>query len=434
MRTWFVAILFVPLVSGCLGNANLASNESATAPVAPLAARIHALVGDVPCSNDAPIAYDTDTDNLRLVHHVGLDTYAYGGVGEAWLTDDRAYVARYATGGAAIVDISDPAAPIELSVWDPSDGRRALDIKLTSDGTGLLIGHDNGIDILDIRHDAEPVLEHSHPMTEGSAHMMTVMSLDGIDHVSATGGEGHDMPIYRIDGAPGNRSLTLVASPVIGTVPTLTGTWHTPPLHRPHDAFFHHDPLLDLPVLWVAAPFIGLIAYDMTDPAAPDEIARIPNIKPQYTHTVQTIIQDDTRITISISEVGYNTMKVFDTTDLDAPVLLAEWSITEAVRPQHNLQIVPPYVYVAHYAEGVFVFALDDLLSGRTEPVAHAKAISKAESTGNGAVDALGATGLVDGVWDVGLRNGLLYVTDGGLRVFTFGCLTPGDPTQSSIG
>lgn len=422
-------VLILVFLAGCLQTAEPVAPDGSNAEA--LGARLVSLVDGVPC--EASVGEST-SDNLVEVAKHALDEHGYVSIGELWLQGERAYVARYGTGGFVTLDISDPSEPKHVATWDPDQTDRALDVKLVPDGTAVLVGRGGGIDLVDVRDEETPVLEYELRFSSGSAHMMSVFDVANVTYVAASTAEGEDLPIYRIEGDAGSRSLVKVASPRIGLTSWLLDTWNPQGTMRAHDSFYFYDPLLDKPTVWVAAVWDGLVLLDVSNPTAPSELARIPVLKPQYTHTVQTVVLDGQRITISISEIGTNTMRVYDTTDLSSPVLLAEWSIEAMVKPQHNLQIVAPYVYVAHYEEGVYVFDLDQLLAGQAAPIARLASLGETPQTGNTAVDAFAATGIVDGAWDVGLANGLMFVTDSVLRVVAFGCVLPGDATVRSVG
>lgn len=421
------------LLAGCIGTP---AGLDAPAAALPLAEAVRALVGELPC--DARVGEGT-SDNVALLSEAGLDEAGYTGAGELWLQGDRAYVARYGSGGFTVVDIRDPLRPREAGAWDPEETKRGLDVKVLSDGSAALVGNDDGIRIVDVRDPRAMVEEHHEPFAKKQAHMLTVFRVAGQDYVAAAKGDGEDFPIFRLTGSPGAHSLERVASPALTTLPRATGQWSGEDLLRTHDASFYDDPLIG-PTLWVANVWDGIVALDVSDPSQPREVARIPNTLVQYTHTVQTVVLEGEggpqRITVSVSEVGANTMRVFDTTDLAAPRLLAEWHVPNAAQPQHNPQLVPPFLFVAHYIEGVFVFDLDALISGqdRPNPIARLASAGEAREFASPATSVFGAIGLFDGTWDVGVKDGLVYQTDGGLRVAAFGCMAPGDAAMRSWG
>jgi hypothetical protein len=427
----------VPVLALALAGCIATPEQLAPAALPPLAERVLGLVGEVPC--EAEVGEGTSA-NLAPLRSSPLDRNGMVGAGELWLQGDWAYVARYGTGGFSIVSLADPLAPEEVAVWDPERTMRGLDVKALPDGSAVLVGNDDGVRIVDVRDPLLPREEHHEAFARTQAHMLTVFTVQGQDYLAVTKGDGEDMPIFRVQGGPGNHTLERVASPTLTLASTAfqaLGQHNPQDITRTHDASFLDDPILG-PTLWVANVWDGIVALDVADPAQPRVILRIPNLTPRYTHTVQTVVLGEgdqaQRVTISVSEIGHNVLHVWDTTDLTAPRMLAEWSVPRSWQPQHNPQLVPPYLYMAHYEHGVFVFALEDLLRGEARP------IGKWASAG-GQLGSSSPTGAVmgtllnfSGTWDVGLRDGILYATDGGLHAVAFGCLTPGDAAMTSTG
>ncbi|HWG91092.1 MAG TPA: hypothetical protein VNZ52_09630 [Candidatus Thermoplasmatota archaeon] len=431
------ALLLAALVAlaGCLAPATEEAAPTGTGDgdAEGLVTELRALIDGLPC--DVPLSAAGEvtagmTENLR---GVAADELASLGTeanhGELWIHGDLAFVARYSTGGVDIVDVSDPRAPRHLSFWDPEQTDRGLDVKTTADGLTAIVGGDRSIKLVNVQNPLEPVLEFEHVFGKAQAHMVTVFPVNGLEYVAAAKAEGSDLVIYRIDGTPGNRTLEAVSSPKL----TLLGNPTGEGLLQTHDMSFLNDSLLGKPTLWLANVWDGIVALDVSDPANPVEISRIPSLDPYqgYTHTVQTVIRGDQRLTVSVAEVGVNGMKFYDTTDLANPRLLAFWSHPVAALPQHNLQLVGDYAYVAHYQQGLYVFNLSDLPQGpvpmRHGPMGHLPAADDG-SQGSGPGSAF------SGTWDVVVSKGLVYTSDidKGLRVTAFGCLLPGDPQGTS--
>lgn len=422
--------VLVLLLSGCL-----APGEPSAPPLPALAARVRAVVGELPC--EAPVGEGTSA-NVAVLAEDPLDAFGFVGAGELWLQGGRAYVARYGTGGFSVVDLADPLHPREVGAWDPEAAVRGLDVKTTSDGSAALVGNDDGVRVVDVRDPARMVLEHEERFAKTQAHMLTVFAVAGRDYLAVAKGDGEDLPLFRITGKPGAHRLERVASPALSTGTQLTGAWGPHDLLRAHDAFFLDDPLAG-PTLWVANAWDGIAALDVSDPAQPREVVRIPNALPQYTHTVQTAVVEaggaPRRITASVSEAGVNALRILDTTDLAAPRLLAEWNVGDPAQPQHNLQVVWPWLFVAHYRHGVLAFDLAAIVAGEAPaPVARLASAGESRAERVPATAAQGQLGAYDGTWDVGLRDGLLYATDAGLRVAAFGCVAPGDASLRSAG
>ena len=333
--------------------------------------------------------------------------------------------ARYNKGGADIVDITDPLHPQQLSSWEPaSDANRALGVKFSSDNATLVIGSDLAIRLLDVRDPSAPKLESELKLARTQAHMVVVFDVGGQDHVAALKGEGHDLEIYRLEGAPGSRTLVKESSLQLTAAGEATGQ----DLLTSHDAWFTVDPIAHKPWLFVASSWDGVAIVDVSDPAKARLVTKWGNEDPfqGYTHTVQEFVKDNRRFVVAVQEVGANALKVWDATDLSMPPrLVAFWHVkdTDPTSSQHNLNLVGTRLYMAHYGEGVFVFDLAKVGGGATptpapiQPVAHLAA-------GEG------------GSWDVVVRDGVLYTSEigQGLRVLGDGCLAPGDAASSSNG
>lgn len=407
-----VLVIAALLFAGCVTPAAL---DPGATPADSLAALRAALAG-VPC--DEP-------GSLKVLAEHALDMNAGSSHGELAIADSfdggrvLAAVARYNQGGVDLVDVTDPLVPVQLSWWVPEkDANRALDVKFSSDNATLVIGSDLAIRLLDVRDPVSPKLESEFKLSRTQAHMVVVFPVAGQDYVAALKGEGKDLEIFKLAGAPGSRSLELVSTVTL----TLAGEATGQDLLTSHDAWFTVDPILNKPVLYVSSSWDGAAIVDVSDPAKPAILGKMPNADPYqgYTHTVQAFVKDNKRFVVAVQEVGLNALKVWDATDLRAPRLVATWSVDNPTSMQHNLNLVGTRAYVAHYGEGVFVFDLSKVgaaVPERLAPVAHLLA-------GDG------------GSWDVVVRDGVVFTSEigQGLRVVADGCLVPGDIASSSTG
>lgn len=420
MRPGLAAVLLL-LVAGCVDP--LAANVApATADAQAVREALAVAVAGLPC--DAEVGAGTSA-NVDVLATLSLDE---GSHGELAVFGDLGALARYQTGGFDLVDLADPLAPRALATWDPEETDRALDVKFTPDGATLVVGGDKAIHLLDVRDPLAPRVESVYPLTKPQAHMLSVFEVGGATWVAAPKGEGYDLAIYRVVGEPGARALEPASQPPI----TLLGERTGQDLLRSHDAWFTVDESLGKPLLWVANSWDGIVALDVSDPAAPTIAARLPNADPYqgYTHTVQTTFVDGRRLVVAVQEVGANALKVYDASDLAAPKLVGVWHVPVVAKPQHNLQLVAAHAFVAHYDEGVYAFDLAGLagpVPARLEPVAHLTGTANG-GTGPGASFA--------GTWDVVVHRGLLFTSEiaDGVRVAAFGCLAAGDPTVASTG
>jgi hypothetical protein len=338
-------------------------------------------------------------------------------------------------------DVRDPLNPVLLADFTTLEIPASGDIKILSDNKTLVSGTSGGLLLLDARDPTNPVIEARWNFTEftgvnlpgGSlflnAHMVYTARITGTDWVFLAPNSNSGIWILRVDGEPGTRSLTYVTQ----TLPVEGG-----PL-GPHDLFVHQDPFTGDWLLYSADGFHGWTVFDVNDPAAPLPVGGWAAPQPGYTHTIQSARLGERRIVVTIAEVGENLLQVFDASVLQAPVLLATWQVEPlATTPQHNLNIVGDYLYVAHYGYGMYVFDLKDAgalpLLGATsfQPVAHYDPVP-------GGTPYVAGIGGFEAVYDVVLFNGVLYVSGfsdpvNGVDILGFGCIAPGDATQFSVG
>lgn len=432
-RVW--PLLALALLAGCVGAPEDLAPAALDAPGAPALA---ALVADVPC--EAAVGAGT-SENLRVLSALALDDPEPTDYAEmafrSWDNRTLLVVARIAQGGFDLVDVTTPDAPEHLLTWEPAEPGYALDVKFTSDNLTLLIAGDTAITLLDMRDPLAPVVENVHELDESSAHLMTVFPAAGADHLVISKGEGKDLSIFRIEGAPGGRSLVRVAQPLLtplGDAPRSGGLME---LVRSHDTWFEVDPITGAPLLWIANVWFGVTALDVSDPALPVEVVRIPETDPflGYTHSVQVAHVDGRRLVVASTEYGMGALKVYDATDLAAPRLVATWHLDVPTKPTHNLQVVGSHVFLAHLHEGLFVFDLADLSAAGLVP-ARLAPVGHFEADGEVPVTLPHSFAGYYGPRDVVVKDGVVHVTEAtrGLRSVAFGCLMPGDPTLTSSG
>jgi hypothetical protein len=420
--------------AGCLGEGpaspSLQPDDGGQAGLA-------SLVDGLPCeapltggttANLRPLALDPLDDN-EAVTHGEVDAATVDGV--TWLL-----VARYGAGGFDLVDGTDPADPVQVSTWIPSDDGVALDAKFLADGRAVIVSASFALDLVSLQDPAQPELEHRHVLEAEGAHMVTPFVVDGVEHVAISEAEGLDVSIFRIVGVPGSRTLERVARPVLtptGAVESL-GPAHT------HDTWFQDDPMAGKPLLWVANAFFGVAALDVSDPSSPVKVLDLQPVDPfpSYVHTVRVAHVDGRRLVVASHEYGVPALKVWDATDLSDPRLVGTWHLDVPTKPQHNLQVVGDKAYVAHFADGTYVLSLADLPAASTAVPATLPVLAHLTAEGEGPAPRV-PVGLAQdyhGARDLVVHQGILWVveTGVGLRSVAFGCLVPGDPAASSHG
>lgn len=397
-------------------------------------ASLQAALGDLPCEASS-VGAET-SDNLRDVAFLPYETFTEPTAhGEIDLRGDWMLVARYGGGGFEIVNVADPAVPTQVALH-AVDGPGALDVKWMPDGKSAVVGRDTMIELVDLTEIVDSTLPLAElaaanltptlvytwqhpmptvPMPVTNMHMLYTKRIAESDYVFIAPNDDTGVWILKLTGVGAERKLEYVTNVAIPLGGGVIG---------PHDMWVGDDEILGTPVLWVSNGFEGFKAYDVGDPANPELLSIFPNFVGQgYTHSIMAQKVGDRRLMATIAEVGVNTLRVWDVTNLAAPILLAEWWADRAdpSQAQHNLQIVNGTLYVAHYGYGVYAFDLNGLTlplvgSATLAPVAHYATQGS--------------------IWDVAIHRGLMYVNDigAGTGVVAFGCMVPGDELATSTG
>ena len=415
---------------------------------APFAGAGLAPSGSLPCAAPTVDAFTTSAN----IHLAGVSPGLGRSIGEMHRVRDDVWItARYRenTGGFDLWDMSAPAAPVHLAGYNQTwtGTKLSLDVKATTDGATALIGQYHGIELVDIREPASPVFEgrYAFPKVGGQnlpnnmAHMMTVFPIDGEDYVFVATQWNYGVYILKVVGDPGSRTLQDV---------TVYMPFKNPVLLGQHDTYVAEDPVLGVPVLYVADGFAGWAAADVSDPANPVPLASVPEVSlyQGYTHSVQVAWIDGRRIVTTISEVGHNSMKVYDATDFSDVFMIGEWTWNptnpkDSAEEEHNIQIVDGKIVMAHKWQGVFIFDLAALVAATPRgtlvlpeplnawaPIAHWQPPAMTPRVK---------------VWDVVVQDGLIYAGDYGdagqasyYGVYTlqFGCWEPGTKDLVSNG
>ena len=414
MRVLVLAIACLSL-SACLSAPEPGDN---TVPADELAGwtvydAIKSQIEDVPCQVET-IGPGTSENFLGLADA----TWEQGGTQEIEIRGSLLFAAR--PNGIAIVDITDPLHPVILSNY--TDSGYPLDVKVSPDNMTALIGMGEGIDLVDVRNPEEPmrvgkwlfpgIAAGVHDPIE-NAHMLFTAAIAGEQWVFLAPNTNTGVWILKLEGSPDERRLTLVTQ----TLPVQGG-----PL-GPHDMVVQYDDVLKTHLLYSADGYHGWSVWDVSNPAEPMIIGGFVRPESGYLHTIQATHMNNRRIVMTIAEVGANFMQVYDATNLRTPVLLASWQVGNPSESQHNFNIVQGQAYLAHYAQGIYVFDLSELPATPSQavvnfpPVAHWAGREGAS------------------FWDIVMKDGLLYASDmrNGVDVFAYGCIVPGEATFTSI-
>lgn len=440
-------IALLPAVAGCLGGAEEKSVDvdvgvSVSADLSPVYQKIRELLKGVPCTVNA-VSTSATSANLKEIAYDALDDV--GPVrthGEFDVHGDLAVEAFYNQRGFSLINISDPSAPAQLGFFtfnpapagvppSPPPSASTYDVKFSADGKLVFAGLSDRILVIDVSDPTRPqrVSTFMHPPEyRGQAHMMFDAVIGGAEYLFVVPSiSGTGMLVAKLDpAASGSARLELVK-----VYASAVASPFAPQALAPHDAYVTFDAEANATLLYLANGLNGIIAMDVDDPANAQVVLSIPagagsppqSAAPTYYHSIQAKWIGGKRILATSAEIGYNTVKVFDVTDLKAPKFLGQWVYDERqpFQMEHNLQIVEGILFVAHYQQGLFGFDLNAYVGAsgaRLAPTLHFQ-------PRQGGLN-----------WDVVVKDGLLYLSDiaQGLYVVGYGCFAAGSPDLTSDG
>ncbi|MBW3582250.1 MAG: hypothetical protein KY455_04030 [Euryarchaeota archaeon] len=425
-RAFLVVVTLLAIsLSGCISDEGGPASDAET--VTDTAAEILArLQGDAAALGCEP-SY-TKGETSPIFREIGTFDTAEIRYGEADVVHGTDFVvfARYGGGGFDILNVSNPYDPEHVVGFPiPVETSYTLDIKSSRDGKTLFSGGRGSITIIDISNVTDPVIEKTVALpyeaaaTRAQAHMIHVAEIGGEQYLFVASQWGHGVLIFKLLGEPGARDLKFL-------------TYFAPAIGGPiaaHDMMVMHDPVEQVPILWVANGIGGFIAADVTDPANPSIVSYTPEADPYqgYTHTVSVTFYGDKRIAATMAELGAMALKVYDVTDLATPILLGTWTISPVPdQTQHNTQIIGDWLFIGHYQHGVLQFNLSAYVA---DPGALPAYNLGALSPVIGGMEPFAQYLPNDSTstWETIIVNGVHYTTAGGIRVALNGCLDAGE-------
>lgn len=364
-RSLSLALVLIALVAGCV--TPMPGDDASAAATLDDATLAHlaSLMGQDHDHKDA--AAHEHAWNFEMTDHhplAGSATHSSGAhaldLHNGWL-----FAAIYGgevdrEGGFFVFDASDPEHPKETGRFQfagPLGGDRSMEA--TEDADFVLLGteavdcagHVNpfapGLYLVDVRDKSNPTIASYVPRQ--GVHSVTVHRIGDEDYVfAATSGEN----VFRLVRDPVPR-LEPVAELPIG-----------------HDSIVMDDPLLDKPLLYAANGGGDFVIWDVSDPAAPQQVAEwaIPNRDDKYyVHTGAVQIIDGRRIAVVTSEdwLDYpSALWVLDATDFGFIDTLSNWSApgdhgADGLRySMHNPRFLGNTLVVAYYHGGVWALDL----------------------------------------------------------------------------
>ena len=329
--------------------------------------------GEVSCEDDEAAGFAcSDVDLLAYLPLASIGAEPGERVSDAWGWTDPATGREYGlvgrSGGAAILDVTDPVNPVYLGVI-PANRSGARDLKVyadhlffTGDGAG-----DHGLIVFDLtrlRDVTNPPVEFDPDLRWdeiGSAHNLIIDTGAGTAFTVSTSGDGHT--------CGGGLVMIDIRRPL---APEFAGCFtDTEGLifqGRTHDAqcIIYDGPDMDYQgrELCFASNETALRIVDVTDKANPHPISAAAYPGVAYIH--QGWLSDDRRyfyLDDELDELVGTTDRtktiVWDVTDLDDPVVVAEY-LGPNNATDHNLYVKGDRMYQANYQAGFRVLDIGD--------------------------------------------------------------------------
>ena len=332
------------------------------------------------------------SNNVEQVGHSYLSlpgqTGTPGGLGEIDVVGSYAYVAVF-NHGFAIVDLSDPTAPSLVSLTDTPTpagtnplGKYTADLKVDATGDWVFLAMElseyPGVLIYDARDRAAPVLAGFWPApgTLLGCHMVEYAVINEQEYLFCAPLDNAIWVGQLLDPTPtGQREIVTIAH-WVPTTPKFAqqqaaaiqanGADYVTGLVSGHqDMTYQPDPLDGTPTLFVSFWNLGMRIVDVSIPALPIEVGSWAGEGSEKwrgnLHTTVAAKLSDRRIIVTIPEgTSPPALFVLDATDLNDPVLLAEWTALDDFKGEdgtfslHNFQIVAGKVYIAMGHGGVW--------------------------------------------------------------------------------
>lgn len=331
----------------------------------------------------------------RLVGSVEVSKQA--GLGRVELHGTRAAVLQRDEGAVALLDISDPARPTVLGRYDDDipdsfDG----DLAFSHDGRWLFYARQthrfskDGIHVLDVTDPKQPALVHYQPQggtlriayfKQGDAEwVFTLDAIHGLVVNRFVREAGTLVPVH-VDALPALK----VGGPASGGL-----------------FVDRKDPVLGVPLLYAATGRTGVQVFDVSDPAAPQELGSWNEVG---VAEIEVVASKSARVIYAATEYWFDKQLEPEVFVLDAGKLSSikrrtGWSLGHPADDQWRVQgmaMAGGRLFVAHSRAGLI-----DLWDGRS-------ALPVAAAARNDEADVLGDAPFV---FDVEARGKYLYATD----------------------
>jgi hypothetical protein len=330
-----------------------------------------------------------EAEGLELVSEHGGDRWSPAFTANVRVHEGIAYVARGGD-GLRIVDVSDPAAPVDLARFGAqSDDFNDVKIVETSGNAtyALLASAARGILVLHVSDPEAP--EHVATFTpDGTAnhgvHSIFVDQVDGRHYAYLADGYSNLLGVWDV------------------TDPELPQLWLTYEL--PDTDWGIHDLYADDHRVYLNATFGGLVIVDLAPaPGISTVVGRYSHDGNQYSHSSWVTTAGGRTVAITGDE-GYDAHVHVVDVDPGSPDFLQRLGgyQTRPIASVHNIMAVGERAYVSWYLDGVRVLDLSD--PGNPALVAYYNTWDREQSMGEAFEGAVGI--------DVDPAAGLIYVAD----------------------
>jgi len=274
--------------------------------------------------------------------------YAYSACWSYIHPDGREYAVLGVASGTAIYNVTNPASPYRVgfipgppSIWRECKSYRTW-IYVVTEGTGI----GQGLQIIRMTDPEHPVLANTFATGFVSSHTVAVDTTRALLYCNGTRNAGG----Y----ADGMQVLSL-AQP---EQPQWLATWPAVAAPVPADVYVHDC----VPVgnrLYAASIYSGIErVLDVTNPAAPAEISEWTYPGHYYTHNSWP---DSTGNDVYVTdEHNGQPLRVFDISNLSAPVLVNATITSNPKAIIHNVHVKGSELYASNYTEGIRVYDLSD--------------------------------------------------------------------------
>lgn len=236
-------------------------------------------------------------------------------------TDGKVY-AVIGGSGMSIVDVTDPANPVEVAHITGAPG---FDVKVWQNYVYCVTGGGGTAEIYDISDPSNPLLAGTWP----SSHNI---------HIDERG--------YLYASSPNTKIYDLNPDPTLPQFLTEVGT-------EGHDVTVRGDRMLD------AHGFAGTYIYDVSDPSNPTFLTIISD--PTITYHHQGDFSTDGHYIYICDELGNHPqadISVWDISDLGNPVRVDD--VADPNATPHNLYVIGDYAYTSYYTAGFRVFDISN--------------------------------------------------------------------------